>query len=157
MAVEPYKFTDVRELETVPGNVTFITVRSGATAIRLNNKRNQIFSLYNKAKVFDDESNLQFDALEKAELISYEYDIMRMMMAIHSWDLPPEAFVIEMADRTLNRGNIELLREDVFAEINRFISSYWDKPAPADEEEKAEQEEEAKNDSELSINTSSPA
>lgn len=145
MSGDPYKFVETRQLEKVPGTVNIVTVRSGAVAIRLNNKRNQIFSLYNKAKVFDDNAALNADALTQAELISYEYDILRMTMAINSWELPPEAFVIDIPDRTLNRGNIELLREDVFAEINRVIAEFWEKPSDPNVPEEVK-EEEAKND-----------
>jgi hypothetical protein len=152
-----YKFTERRELEKVPGGVVeIVTVRSGATAIRLSNKRQQIYTLYNKAKVFDDSNVLHLEALTQAELISYEYDIMRMTMAIHSWDMPPEAFVVEIPDRSLNRGNIELLREDVFIEINKYIAEIWDKVGASNKSEE-EQEEEAKNDLELSTSSSSPA
>ncbi len=143
-----HQFIDRRTLTKVDGTIDVITVRSAATAIRLNNKRTQVMSLYNKSKLFDETSEVYLNVLNMAEEVAYDADITKIVMAVKSWELPAEAFVVELEDLGINKLNVELLREDVFVEIVGFINDIWD-PSPTMTPE--EKEEDTKNEIEPSI------
>lgn len=126
------------ELKSCPGaKVTFKSVRSGIAAVTLNNKTSLIMAMYSKAKMFTEDSELHMDVLAKAEAISMDHDIAKMLFAIHSWVMPSEAFVLEMDNYPVDKGSFELLIEDVWAEINKIIDDLWNpKPLTEAEEKK---------------------
>lgn len=128
------EFTVVRKLETVDGSVEFVARRSGVIAARLSAKKSLLFALYGKANLLEKGAELDAASLFEAEEIAIQHDIDKMLYAIKSWSLPAEAFVLELEEYPVDKGSIELLRDDVFGEINNIITELWEKPAKSDDE-----------------------
>lgn len=129
-------FTVNRKLTTVDGSVEFVARRSGIVAARLNAKKSLLFALYGKANLLEKGAKLDAESLYEAEEIAVQHDIEKMLFAIKDWELPAEAFVLELEEYPVDRSSVELLREEVFGEINTIISELWEKPLPTDDETK---------------------
>jgi hypothetical protein len=146
---EIHNFTVSKVLVSCPGaKVELVRKRSGVVATRLEAKKNQMMALMGRANLFDFSKPLSEEDFNTSTSMGLDYDIMRMLFAIHSWEMPEEAFVVPIEDRTVvARDTIELLTESVYNEINLLITELWE-PAPMTDDERK---------NEIKPSTSSPS
>ena len=143
---EGHVFTETRELKSAPGSTVEVAkVRGGVIAAKLNAKKSLIFALYGKAKIFEEGEVLYSEIITKAEEVSIEHDIARVLFAVRAWNFTPEALSYDITSEYPNgfpvdSTIVECLTENVWNEINGIISEFWDPKPKTEEEIKNEQE-----------------